>query len=331
MPAMPTAPSMPLALIKLARPTQWGKGVFVLIGPCYALAQETAQLTFDYAAAAIGVFVAFGLASSGCYIVNDIADRVADANHPRKKHRPIASGVVPVGLARVYAVALFVAAAVLLALVPVGDRWLWTSSLVVGYAINVLVYSAWFKHQIILDVVSLSLGFVLRVLAGCAAVGAMPSTWLLNSTLFLAMFLAFGKRLGERRTMEAAGAAVETARGVQKIYSDDLLRMAVVMTAVGTLVTYAGYVEAQEGVYGPSIDAVAAGAPWAFNWLWLTMIPATYALLRCIVLLERGLYDDPTELAVRDRGVQIASVGFVIIAVAVVLLRRGDLPVVASI
>ena len=313
------------ALIKLARPTQWGKGVFVLIGPAYALAQETAELSAEYLFAAIGVFVAFGLASSGCYIVNDIADRVADANHPRKKHRPIASGVVPVGVARLYAVGLFAAAGLLLVFIPVGDRWLWTSSIVVAYTLNVLVYSALFKHRVILDVVSLSLGFVLRVLAGCAAVGAMPSSWLLNSTLFLAMFLAFGKRLGERRTMEAAGAAVETARGVQKVYSDDLLRMAVVMTAVGTLVTYAGYVEDQEGVYGPSIGAVAAGAPWGFNWLWLTMIPATYALLRCIVLLEQGRYDDPTELAVRDRGVQLASIGFAAIAVAIVVLNRGDL------
>lgn len=320
MPAMPTDQPMLPALIKLARPTQWGKGVFVLIGPVYALAHDTAEFSAAYVAAALGVFVAFGLASSGCYIVNDIADRVADANHPRKKRRPIASGVVPVGVARLYACALFAAAAVLLAVIPVGDRWLWTSSIVVGYVINVLVYSALFKHRVILDVVSLSLGFVLRVLAGCAAVGAMPSSWLLNSTLFLAMFLAFGKRLGERRTMEAAGAAVETARGVQKVYSDDLLRMAVVMTAVGTLVTYAGYVEDQEGVYGPSIEAVANGAAWGFNWLWLTMIPATYALLRCIVLLERGLYDDPTELAVRDRGVQLASIGFAAIAAAVVLL-----------
>ncbi|MEL6499171.1 MAG: UbiA family prenyltransferase [Planctomycetota bacterium] len=324
---MPTKPPMVRALIKLARPTQWGKGVFVLIGPAYALAQETAELSASYIIAALGVFTAFGLASSGCYIVNDIADRAHDANHPRKKHRPIASGVVPVGVARVYALALFAAAGTLMIVLPLEDRWLWTTAIVVGYTLNVLVYSALFKHRVILDVVSLSLGFVLRVLAGCAAVGAMPSTWLLNSTLFLAMFLAFGKRLGERRTMEAAGAAVETARGVQKAYSDDLLRMAVVMTAVGTLVTYAGYVESQEGVYGPSIAAVASGAaPWAFNWLWLTMIPATYALLRCIVLLERGLYDDPTELAVRDRGVQLASIGFGAIAAVVVLLERGALP-----
>lgn len=326
MPAMPTDTAMLPALIKLARPTQWGKGVFVLIGPVYALAQGTSELTAEFAVAAIGIFIAFGLASSGCYIVNDIADREADANHPRKKNRPIASGRVSVGVARIYALLLFVAAALVLAFIPVEDRWPWTWSVVIGYTLNVLVYSAAFKHRVILDVVSLSLGFVLRVLAGCAAVGAMPSTWLLNSTLFLAMFLAFGKRLGERRTMEAAGAAVETTRGVQKVYSDDLLRMAVVMTAVGTLVTYAGYVEDREGVFGPSIEAVAAGAPWGFNWLWLTMLPATYALLRCIVLLERGLYDDPTELAVRDRGVQIASICFALTAAAVWLAQRGALP-----
>ena len=303
---------------------QWGKGVFVLAGPAFAVMHGDVELDVNLALAAIGAFVAFGLGSSGCYIFNDIADREADARHPRKKNRPIASGRVSVGTARLFGVGLFIAAALTTLLLPGVTERAWLGVLVLAYVMNVMAYSALLKHRVMLDVVSLSLGFVLRVLGGCAAVGVMPSTWLLNSTLFLAMFLALGKRLGERRTMAKESASVESVRGVQKVYSDELLRMAVVMTAVGTLVTYAGYVQDQEGRYGPSVADVAGGAAWGFNWLWLTMIPATYALLRCIVQLERGLFDDPTEMALRDRGVQLAGLGFVAVLVVLALVSPAS-------
>lgn len=311
-------------LIKLARPHQWGKGAFVLVGPFYAFSQGVVGLSWPFVLEVALAFLAFGLASSGCYVFNDIADREADALHPRKKKRPIASGRVPVGTARWYGVGLFVGAAVCVAVLPAPiEAKSWVAGLVLLYVVNVMAYSAVMKHRVIVDVVSLSIGFVIRVLVGCAAVEVMPSTWLLNSTLFLAMFLAFGKRLGERRTMAGEASSVESVRGVQKVYSDDLLRMAVVMTGVGTLITYAGYVQDQEGRYGPSVEDVFAGASWGFNWLWLTMLPATYGLLRCIVQLERGLYDDPTELAIRDRGVKLAGLVFVALLVGLSLSSRG--------
>jgi hypothetical protein len=154
---------------------------------------------------------------------------------------------------------------------------------------------------------------VLRVVAGGAAVGIEPSLWLLNVTFFLSMFLAFGKRLGERRTLEravggglGAGEAVSGAarhRRVQESYSDEFLRMAVTVTGVATLVTYAFYIQAK-----PMGD-LAVGT-WV---LWLTMLPSTFGLLRSIVLLEHGLYDDPTELAYRDRAFQAAAVLFALL------------------
>lgn len=305
--------------IRLARPHQWSKGAFVLIGPLYSLS------LFDRWLPVLGAFLAFGFASSACYVFNDIADRASDALHPRKKYRPIASGWIAPGPARVYALILLGLSALAVLLVDPGHRW-WVGGFVAVYVANVLIYSVWLKHMAMLDVVSLSTGFVLRVMAGCAAAAVAPSTWLLNSTFFLAMFLALGKRLGERRTMASAPADAGDVRGVQRVYTDDLLRMAVVMTAVGTLVTYAGYVEQQESVFGPTIEAVAHHqSPWGFNLLWLTILPATYGLLRCIVLLEQGRYDDPTELAVRDRGVQAAGFVFVAITAALLLARRPEL------
>lgn len=281
--------------VRLARPTQWSKGVFVLIGPLYGWAdgQEVPWLSVLLA------FVAFGLVSSAGYVVNDLRDREQDRLHPRKKDRPIASGAVSPGEAVVYAAVLYGATLVcslgVLMLAP-GWAGIWMAAAVVLYALNVAAYTAKLKHIVLMDVMSLSSGFVLRVLGGCAAAAVAPSTWLLTSTLFISMFLAFGKRLGERRTL---GDGASSARRVLDGYTDDMLRMVVVATAVGTLLTYAGYVQdrAEEYTLG-------------FNLLWLTVLPATFGLFRCMVLVERGDYDDPTELATRDGAFQAAVVLF---------------------
>jgi 4-hydroxybenzoate polyprenyltransferase len=195
------------------------------------------------------------------------------------------------------------------------SHWEWPLALLAIYWFNVTAYSFTLKHRVVIDVISLSVGFVVRVLAGCAAANVEPSPWLVNSTFFISMFLAFSKRLGERRTMGSAEGAA-SARTVQVKYTDDILRMLVVVTAVATLLTYAGYVQSfglrHEQRAGPS-----------FTLLWLTMIPATYCLLRCIVLVERGDYDDPTELASRDRPFQAAVVVFGLITVAAWMLPKS--------
>lgn len=301
-------PSTATNLIRLARPRQWAKGAFVLIGPAYAVATGDRHMTPGMAVGLLAAFLAFGLASSACYIFNDIRDREADQAHPRKRSRPIASGAVAIRTALGMAAALVTLAGLATLLAAVGDRpggglgfseprhAAWLAVAVLAYIANTTLYSLFFKHEVVLDVISLAGGFVLRVLGGCAATGVTPSVMLLNVTFFLAMFLAFGKRLGERRTMRGDATA---ARSVQQAYTDDLLRMAVVVTGVATLVTYAGYVQGSGSRY-----------EWGFNLLWLTMLPATYGLLRCIVLLERGTYDDPTELASRDRPLQLAVVVF---------------------
>jgi decaprenyl-phosphate phosphoribosyltransferase len=252
---------------------------------------------------------AFALASSACYVVNDLLDAEQDRAHPRKRLRPIASGAVTKAQARWFAAALIVAAAALLAALPAAV-WLAVSLVVGAYVANVWAYSLKLKHIVIADVMSLALGFVLRMLGGCAAVEIAPTSWLLNCTFFLAMFLAFGKRLGERRTM---GLDAATVRGVHAAYTDDLLRMAVVVTGVATLITYAGYVQFRADENTHVVPPFHAG----INMLWFTMVPATYALLRSIVLLERGTYDDPTELVVKDWPMKIAAGLFALLSAAV--------------
>ncbi|CAN5827637.1 decaprenyl-phosphate phosphoribosyltransferase [soil metagenome] len=305
------APSGLRAWLRLLRIHQWSKGAFVFVGPVYGQALLGWQQWLSVTAA----FLAFGAASSGCYIVNDFMDREADRAHPRKRTRPLAAGTIAVSTAlAVAALCLLLGlalpwVAMLLGGQTSGPRSEFlgsalTSGCVALYIGNTMAYSIRVKHVVISDVMSLSLGFVLRVLGGCAVVMVEPSTWLLNVTLFLAMFLAFGKRLGERRAMGDARAA--SARVVQAEYTGELLRMVVVVTAVACLVTYAVYVA-----------SAPARLTVGFNLLWLTMMPATYGLLRAIHLLEKGTYDDPTELAVKDRPFQFAAALFGLITLVV--------------
>lgn len=310
--------SLPRALLKLARPTQWSKSVFVFIGPLYGLASLKGTMSVAHAMGAAGIAAAvFALLSSACYVVNDLKDVSEDRAHPRKKWRPIACGEVTPKQAVVFAGALLAAASGLLFLLDEPVR-VWVALCGAIYVANVMAYSYHLKHVVMVDVLCLALGFVIRVFAGCAAVGIAPSTWLLNSTLFLAMFLSFGKRLGERRTMETADEAAKVRR-VQQLYTDEMLRMVVVVTAVATLITYAGYVQSQEKLYTLG----------GLNLLWLTMLPALFALLRCIALLEQGKYDDPTELAVHDRAFQLAAVVFGGITIILLVYFRID-PVVGA-
>lgn len=315
-------------LIKLARPKQWIKGAFVLLGPLYAASEGKAVDWVGVGAA----LVAFSLAASGCYVLNDVRDVELDRAHPRKRLRPIATGAVPVAAAVRYGILLLIAAGAAIGGYAIAASFgaidatgspAWLALMVGMYIANVNAYSLVLKRATVLDVISLALGFVLRVLAGCIAAGVVASPWLVNTTFFISMFLAFAKRLGERRTMLAAEGGAVAARTVQAKYTDEILRMLVVVTGVASLLTYAGYVQAHVPA---SATEAAAGNFWlrgTFQTLWLTMLPATYGLLRCIVLVERGEYDDPTELAGQDRPFQVSVLAFGALTAAAWLIDRA--------
>jgi decaprenyl-phosphate phosphoribosyltransferase len=304
----------PADLLKLARPKQWAKNIFVMLGPLYGMRDHPDLGSRGLLIAALAA-VAFSLASSCVYIVNDVMDRERDKFHPRKCKRPIASGAVSVRAGLVFAAFLAVAAGACCALVPVPGR-IPLLAVVTLYVVNVCAYSMLLKKYVVLDVLSLSMGFVLRVVGGCVAVAITPSTWLLNVTLFLAMFLAFGKRLGERRTL---GESAASARGVQSVYTDDILRMFVVVSAVATLITYAFYVQSKDPVFTAPLPGFSGGV----NVLWLTLIPALYALARAIMLIERGQYDDPTELASKDPPTQLAALVFAACSIAAAVIAQS--------
>jgi len=188
-PPMPDASaSKPVQLLRLVRPTQWAKSVFVLIGPFYALADEGLTLA-DSLWRAVVAAIAFSLVSSAMYIVNDILDAEADRAHPRKQNRPIASGAVSPREGLVLSTVLVVASGAAVFLLPETPARLWLGAILIAYVANVAAYSVLFKHHVIADVMSLSIGFVLRVFAGCVAISVTPSVEWRSRAISLVTFM----------------------------------------------------------------------------------------------------------------------------------------------
>ena len=227
---------MPLELLSAMRPRQWAKNVFVLAPLVFARQLGDPQAM----GRALLAFAAFSLLASAVYLFNDIRDRDEDRRHPRKRKRPIAAGrlAVPVAAA---AAALLAAVAVALGLALGGG---FVAVLAVYLGANV-AYSTGLKRVVIVDVMVLSLGFVLRVLAGGVAVGVEVSAWLILCTSFLALFLAFSKRRHE--LMLLAQNASEQRR-VLSHYSPAFLDQMINVVTAGTVVAYAVYAISPEAV-----------------------------------------------------------------------------------
>lgn len=180
---------MLIDLIKLARPKDWIKNLFIFMPLPFAVASGG---HFEPGLFALGL-AGFCLANSAVYALNDLLDAERDARHPKKKNRPIAAGRISKGLAAAFSLGLVTVGAVLEHFTGSGQALV---ILLVYYALNVL-YSFGGKHVALLDVFLLSSGFLLRVLLGCALVNVPASNWLLLCSSALALFLALAKRLGD--------------------------------------------------------------------------------------------------------------------------------------
>ena len=215
--------------VELVRPWQWVKNAFVIAPLLFSgKATEPAAII-----ASLGALVMFCLLASGIYVLNDIADRVADRAHPTKRRRPIASGAIsPATAAPVGALLLASALATGWAIAPA------VALVAASYlALNVL-YSFRLKHVVILDVFCIGAFFLMRLLGGAAAIGVKPSVWLLLCGGLLALYLGFAKRRHELLTLEKKSS---DHRAVLGQYSAEFLdQMSMVLLAV-TIVSYIMY------------------------------------------------------------------------------------------
>ena len=271
--------SVAASLLRSLRPNQWTKNLFVFAGLIFA------ERLFDLGAAAkaTAAFGVFCVLSGVVYLINDVKDREADRRHPIKSRRPIASGALAPGTA--------VAAAVILTVGALGSAfWINREFGIVAlvYVTLLTLYSLSLKHIVILDVLTISGGFVLRALGGAVAIDVKFSHWLLLLMLLLALFLALSKRRAELVTLadDAKGHRPSLAE-----YSPYLLDQMIGVVTASTLLAYAFYTIAPDTVAKFGTDRL----------LWTVPFPL-YGIFRYLYLVhQRDGGGNPSELLVTDR------------------------------
>lgn len=270
-------------VVRTIRPHQWTKNVLVLAAPF----ASTRIFEADVLKGAAIAFVAFCLAASSIYLVNDAKDAEADRAHPTKRNRPIAAGIVPVPLAY--------AAAVFFVLASLAVAWLANWQLVVVMAVYIVVqlgYCFGLKHQAVLELCVVASGFLLRCIAGGVAADIKPSQWFLLVTAFGALFIVSGKRYAEIRLFQDTGAAIR--RSLTK-YSDSYLRFVWATSAAVVNMTY--------GLWAFELGE-RTGNPWAA----ISMVPFVMGVLRYAVDVDSGKAGAPETVARHDHALQVLGV-----------------------
>jgi 4-hydroxybenzoate polyprenyltransferase len=262
-PVRTARPARPLAisLVRSLRPSQWTKNLIIFAGLIFGqrLLDPTAVL---YAVAAFVVFCAL---SGVVYLVNDVADRAADRQHPLKRLRPIASGEVPVRAAISLAIVLGISA--LAAAFVLRFEF---GLIAAAYLGMLALYSGPLKHIVIIDVLTIAIGFVLRAAAGAIVIAEPVSHWLLIVTILLALFLALSKRRHEL-VLLADGAT--SHRRILQEYSPYLLDQMISVVTASTLVAYAFYTVSPETIQKFNTDKLGLTLPFPlygiFRYLYL--------------------------------------------------------------
>jgi 4-hydroxybenzoate polyprenyltransferase len=223
---------MIFALIEAMRPRQWTKNAVLFAGLVFDGQFRLAN--FPAILRTLAAFTIFCLLSGVVYIINDAADVEADRQHPDKKKRPIASGRLPVRLALAFAVLVLAAALPLSYLLSPAFAWV-----ALAYVLLNLAYSKWIKHIPILDVLSIAMGFVLRVAGGVTViVVARFSPWLYVVITLGALYIGFGKRRSELALL--AGDA-NAHRRVLDGYTLPLLDQYLNIVSSTTIIAYSLY------------------------------------------------------------------------------------------
>jgi 4-hydroxybenzoate polyprenyltransferase len=277
------------------RPRQWTKNLLVFAGLIFSRGLHEPALVARSGLA----FALFCLLSGGVYLINDVVDAERDRAHPQKRHRPVASGRLPAGIALVAGIGLLVGttAAGLFLSVPFG-------MVAAAYAVLLTAYSVGLKHVVIVDTLIIAGGFVLRALAGVLVLGIEPSYWLLLCTILLALFLTFGKRRHELLALEAGAT---DHRPILSEYTPQLLDQMIAVVTASTLMAYALYTMA------PDTHARLGTAR-----LPLTIPFVLYGIFRYLYLLYRhDLGGNPSEHFLTDRAllVDVALWGATVVVV----------------
>ncbi|MCU0509510.1 MAG: decaprenyl-phosphate phosphoribosyltransferase [Anaerolineae bacterium] len=274
-------------LVKTMRPKQWTKNVFVWA----ALIFDRKLFELAPFVRTLAAFLLFCLISSAVYIINDLIDMPKDRLHPEKRSRPLASGALHPNIAIAAAVIIVVGC------LPVSLLVSWQlTAILYGYLLLMIAYTFWLKNIVIVDVLTIAMGFVLRVGAGVAVVEAARfSPWLYVCMVLLALFLGLGKRRQEIVLMGENGG---TTRKILAEYNLRFIDEMLALVSASTVMAYATYTFS-----APNLPP---------NHLMMLTIPfVLYAIFRYLYLIHvKGETDPPDVVVLKDRPLQVAVLLF---------------------
>jgi 4-hydroxybenzoate polyprenyltransferase len=285
-------------IIRLARPNQWVKNVFVLV-PLLFSGQVANFAAIWNSAVALACFC---LWSSAVYCLNDVLDAGADSRHPRKKSRPIPSGdVSPL-------VALILAAVLTATAFALAGSALPRQVVLVGalYLANSVAYCVLLKRRVIVDVLVIALGFVLRLVAGCWAIQVEPSSWILVCGFSLALLLGFGKR----RLEVASSEQLKEYRPALQSYSAEKLNLLLGVTSAVCLLSYMLYTTSPETARLHGTNALVYTVPFV-----------AYGIFRYLFKVQEGKQDGPVDVLLKDPVFAVNGLLWMVSVVAVLYLR----------
>ncbi len=281
-----------------ARPRQWSKNLLVLGAPLMAGRLDERAVLVD----SLIALVAYCLAASGVYLVNDALDVESDRRHPVKCLRPVASGALPIRAA-------FGAGAVLQTL-AVGVSLLSglpLAAVIAGYLAMSLAYSLFLKHEPVLDIAVVASGFVLRAVAGGVASGIPLSQWFLLSATFGSLFMAAGKRYAEAH-LDLAGEG-PTRKSLER-YTTSYLRFVWTMSAGLLIIVYS--------LWAFEINDVSGGSTLTV----ISIAPFVLAVLRYALAIDARTAGEPEDIALTDRVLQALAVVWLVTAAGAVYWSR---------
>jgi 4-hydroxybenzoate polyprenyltransferase len=299
-PQIAACKSEPLDLLRILRPVQWVKNVFVFAALIFSgrVVAPWAE-SLPAVGRTLSAFVCFCLASSAVYIFNDIMDRRTDSVHPERRSRPIAAGRIAVATALSIGIALA-------SLAILGSFFvsLWLQVIVETYLLLMVLYSIGLKRVMILDCAIIALGFCLRAVAGAVVIDVRISPWLVICTFALTLFLAFSKRRGEIAQLQEDSEAFRKTLGD---YTPELLAHMLDVSSVLAVVCFLLYAmdSRTQGVFGT-------------NYFVYTTPVVLYCIFRFSALTQKGVYSDPVRLILKDRPFQIGLVLWAVLCMGII-------------
>ena len=295
------------ALIIAVRPKQWTKNLVIYLAFFFTINEQWELSNVVSALPLLGkvtaAFVIFSALTGAVYLINDIFDRERDYVHPRKRFRPIASGQLPVSIAWIAAVVLIIAGLALAFVLQPGY-----GVISLAYVVSLVAYSMYLKHMVLIDVFTISGGFVLRAAAGAVIMGVPISPWLFICTGLAALLLALAKRRAE---LSQAGENAANQRQSLQAYTVPYLDQLIAVVATASVVVYSLYTFTAENL--PSNHAMMLTIPFV-----------VYALFRYLYLVHStGEGENPEDFILGDVPLAIAILLWLVSAGLVLGLFRG--------